>query len=84
MVPPFLFLDGKMGLCHDSGAGAQVQVSTGKDGKERERKFVVSVGTRKAVGSMVGDVVNECVFCGDEMDLCSTIVSGECSVWGHV
>lgn len=24
----------------------------------------VSVGTMKAAGSMVGDVINECVFCG--------------------
>lgn len=82
MVPLFLLPEGKMGLCHD--AGAQLQVSTGEDGKERGMKFEVSVGARKAVGLTVGDVVNKCVFCGDEMYLSSCIVSGECSVWGHV
>jgi len=73
-----------MGLCHDSGAGVQLQVSISKDVKESGMKFEVSVGAWKAVGSTVGDVVNGCVFCGDEMYLCSCIVSGECSVWGHV
>lgn len=48
--------------CHD--AGAQLQVSTSKDGKERGMKSEVSVGARKAVGSMVGDVVNVCVLWG--------------------
>lgn len=71
-----------MGPCHD--AGAQLQVSAGKDGKERGMKFEVSIGARKAVGMTVGDVVNECVFCGDKMYLYSCIVSGECSVWGHI
>lgn len=48
--------------CQD--AGAQLQVSTSKDGKERGMKSEVSVGARKAVGSMVGDVVNVCVLWG--------------------
>lgn len=48
--------------CHD--AGAQLQVSTSEDGKERGMKSEVSVGARKAVGSMVGDVVNVCVLWG--------------------
>lgn len=46
-------------------------------------KLEASVGVRKAVGSMVGDVANECVFCGDERYPYSCIVSGECSVGGH-
>lgn len=83
MVPPFLLparknrATSQLRSWSKAAGSTQLEASTDKDGNK-----IGGVCGSWAVGSSRGDVINKCVFCGDELYPC--IVAGERSVWGHV
>lgn len=78
-MPPFLLPERKSRATSrlrgwsKAAGGTQLEAGTGKDGNK-----LGDVRGSRAAGSSWGDVINECLFCGDELYPCN--VSGERSV----